>query len=409
MNEEIFGPILPVLGSSRLDEAIAFVNDRPTSRSRCTCSADDDRRRRSRSSTARRPAASRSTTRCSTSPSPTSRSAASARAGSAATTGSSDSNGSPTSSPCCGVSTWPDPEHRLPAVHQLQGVAAAQDALRRSEALEAPDHWARQIGVHRGRPASTADAARPRPVPPDRASPARTRIRVAATLRSVADRQRQTVVCERSAVPVGERLVHARIATPALGVASSASRGPTPDGPCTADPSRSATDRHRSTSAHCPDGHRHGTARHPLGSHLPASVRARRRRPRGRDGRRASSSSDPVRAAASRSPTTGSPVGSGIGYPTGTTREREFVDRRTAGADADPVDRVRTWRHSLPRRDRDAVERTREPVDRRHGGHAVLDQHGDEFVARAQEPQWRCPTRRTTDATGRTVRSCRAG
>ena len=79
MQEEIFGPILPVLTVDDVDEAIAFVNERDKPLALYVF-ADDDGVANACSS--RRAAAARaSTRRCSTSPCPTCRSAASAPSG----------------------------------------------------------------------------------------------------------------------------------------------------------------------------------------------------------------------------------------------------------------------------------------------------------------------------------------
>lgn len=96
MREEIFVPVLVVISVDSLDEAIAFVNDRP--RPLALYAYTNDKATGSVSLPIRSPAASRSTGRCSM----TCRSAGSGRAESAAIAGARGSCVSVTPAPCTG-------------------------------------------------------------------------------------------------------------------------------------------------------------------------------------------------------------------------------------------------------------------------------------------------------------------
>nr|WP_243663608.1 aldehyde dehydrogenase family protein [Rhodothermus marinus] len=122
MQEEIFGPLLPVQAFDHLDEALAAINRRPKPLALYVFARDD--RACSTCSTTPRPVAGASTTRCCTSITPTCPSAASAPAAS----------GKPTATTLSGL--LQRTARGLPAV-RLSAAAPALPALRR--AGPAPD------------------------------------------------------------------------------------------------------------------------------------------------------------------------------------------------------------------------------------------------------------------------------
>ena len=151
MQEEIFGPILPIVTVEGLDEAIGFVNDRDKPLALYVFTDSDDTRRPA-SPPRPPPAASASDCRSPISPSPTCRSAAWARAAWAATTGATPSRRSATARRCWRSRCTERPAPRAPAA---VGPARPDRPGRRRRATPRAAPLGRRPGARAGRRAAS--------------------------------------------------------------------------------------------------------------------------------------------------------------------------------------------------------------------------------------------------------------